>query len=334
MAPDRRMRRAGLRLMWCGLWLGVACGAAAGPLGDLRWPHAGRPAVATPGGRIDVGLSGGGTLAIQHGDRALPLALARDGGPPGARYATVPEALAPGVYDLVYSTPAGREEERPAVLHILESHPETYSFAVVSGTLLDGGDPEAVARVARRLKEVDAGLAFLMGPLLESGGGAEAWDALREAITALAVPVFVCPAARDVADPDYEAYFGTPVYAAAYGADGYLMLGPGLRAYDPAVPGLLGVAYQGRRRLRASRWSTGVTARYGLDWHPRAQMVLFADDPLDYVVAGALPADAGDTVPWGRAHFVPPPALPRGAFLVLDVSGTGIRVRPPAPAAD
>jgi hypothetical protein len=79
--------------------------------------------------------------------------------------------------------------------------------------------------------------------------------------------------------------------------------------------------------LRGSRWSTGITSRFGLDWNPRSQIALFVDDPLDYLIAGALPPELGAEVPWGHARLMPPPAVPVGDFVVLDVDAGGIRLR-------
>lgn len=326
---------AGMNRMRAGLVTAAAvlygCGALAeGVLGPLRWPIVGRPAVVTPGGALEVGVAGEGMLQLEGAGQALALEVRWEGERAGIRrgVCTLPETLAPGIYDLAVRAGDVEDRGRRAV-HVVAEVPPTYSIALVRRAPQGMGGVAAPAlppELPARLAEAGVGLVIMMGPLAP-GGTAKEFQALQESITLLAHPVFLCPSAADLESGSYEAYFGDPVYGVTYGLDGYLFLGAGLAAQDPSVPGTLGEVYRTRRVLRRCRWSTGVASRYGPDWNIRGQIALFADDPLDYLLADIVPPGMGSTVAWGKARVAPPPEIPRGTLLILDVNESGIALR-------
>jgi len=315
--------------------LAGACAAPAAwaenPTGAIAWPIPGRPAVIISGGTLDFGIKGGGegSLHLSRGGTTHPVT-------PGERQITsgtargqavLADTLAAGVYDLVY-TAGDREETQRGAVHVVTALPPAYAVAVVrvAAFAADVDTQADFGAVGERIVASGAALAFLMGPLSPEGN-AEAYPALQDMLASLPVPAYVVPSERELAAPEYRELFGTPFYGMAYGDDGYLMLGAGLPAAEATVSRALGSIYLARRALRASRWTIGVTGRFGLDWHLRSQIALFVDDPLDYLIAAEVPPEMGAEVPWGQTRLLPPPDIPRGALMMLDVDAGGIRLR-------
>lgn len=306
-------------------WVAAPCAGADDTTGAIAWPLPGRPAVAVAGAALDVGLRQTGALQLASNAVTVALTLP-EAAPLGGitrSAAQVPATVPPGVYDLIF-TSGDVEERQQGVVYIVPTMPPVYAVALVRASAIAGDSDFGALR--EQLTASGVSLAFLMGPLVpEAQPGAYA--VLREQLAGMPVPLFLCPAERDQAAPEYRANFGFPVYGVAYGEDGFLMLGAGFPAADAAAHSSLGTAYLVRRELRGSRWSIGITSRFGLDWNPRSQIALFVDDPLDYLIAGASPPELGAEVPWGHARLMPPPKVPVGDFLVLDVDAGGIRVR-------
>ena len=282
-----------------------------------------------PGGALEFGLQGEGALHLSRGGTDHPLtpgSLQVIGGIVRGQ-AVLADSLLPGLYDLVYKAEDRVETQRGAV-HVLTALPQAYAIAVVRVAAFAGDvdAPVDYGAVGERIVASGAALAFLMGPLAPEGN-APAYPALQDLLAALPVPAYVVPDGQDLAAPGYWELFGNPIYGMSYGEDGYLMLGAGLPAAEAAVHRALGTVYLDRRALRASRWTSGVTGRFGLDWSLRGQIALFVDDPLDYLIAAEAPPEMGVEVPWGQTRLLPPPDIPRGALMMLDVDAAGIRLR-------
>jgi len=308
----------------------VSSAFCASSAGIIQFPVPGRPVVVAPGESLKVGLREEGVVQLEAGAKTYPLdlALAEPVGAVRQGDAPLPDGLPPGTYDLICNSKSGKEIAS-GVVHVLAETPSEYAIALIRGGALpsEESDPEVVAAALRDLiLPSGASLAFLMGPLREENTN-ENYQVLRDALAILRLPVYLCPAESDLKSPRYNTLFGSPLYPMTYGPDGYLMLGPGLQSTSHLEPGALGAAYLARRSIRHCRWSTGVTARFKLDWALRGQIALFVDDPLDYLAAAAVPAEVGNSVPWGDVQFLPPPSIPRGTLLILDVDNSGIRMR-------
>ncbi|OQB27423.1 MAG: hypothetical protein BWY09_03190 [Candidatus Hydrogenedentes bacterium ADurb.Bin179] len=91
------------------------------------------------------------------------------------------------------------------------------------------------------------------------------------------------------------------------------------------MDGQNGLLHLYRRQLRASRWSIGFTHRYDVSMGMRAQLSLFVDDPLDYLVYGHYHREPGegDGIPWGNTRHIMTPAAVDGKmrFLLVDAEG-------------
>lgn len=328
------MNNRALTVLFLGLAITVTglCSAQA-----IQWPRLGQPAIAVPGGLLEVSASEEGDLSLEHSGHYTPLDIrwTASGGGSFRGRAVLPEGLQPGVYALQLAAGKG-VASNPAALHVLAAIPDDYAFAIYRGLESPEGPdsaPVIPADFAARLKDVAVQFAVVLGPLTR--GTEVEYRALEAMVLASEVPVYLCPNRADLRSPALAAYAGAPVWGGVFGKDGLIFLGPGLYADDPRTAARLGEAYLWRRALRASRWSIGVAGEYGLDWELRAQEALFADDPLSLLIAGfsspPLP-ELGAAIPWGKTALLPAADAPRGTLSIFEVNASGIRPRTSAPA--
>ena len=295
---------------------------------DGVWPTVGRPAIVVPGGVFDGDLDGDSNAFLAQGAERIPLTAVAT----GALYCgagvslQVPETIAPGIYDFVV-TGSGAEVVQPGSVHVMATMAPTYTLAIVRGTTptTEGQQiftDEALAAIASG----DPDLIFVVGTL-SNDGSVQAYQALQNQFRSLTVPVVFSPDREEYFRGDYETVFGPAGYAFSFGGDGYLILGPDLAHGGSGTVERVGYVHRWRRALRSSRWSVGVAGRFGLDWSMRSQLVLFVDDPLDYLLVGEVPLGSGEKLPWGQTRFVVPPAAPVLPIQFVDVSEDALTVR-------
>jgi len=67
----------------------------------------------------------------------------------------------------------------------------------------------------------------------------------------------------------------------------------------------------------------------------RAQLILFVDDPLDYVLYGHYHREAGeqDGIPWGKTKIIMTPAAINGMFRLIMVNEQGLHPQESVQAA-
>ncbi len=310
----------------CFLLLFAASMPVVGASATYRGPEPGRPAVVVPGGVMGVGERDGETVTLVRGTERHSLSVVAPTGvvPVGTGYVHIPKAFPVGRYELV----GPREDNVPSptgVVHVLPEFPEAYAVAVVRGDRSENttGTVFSDALVAA-VADSPAALVFLVGALTGDGTAAS-YTALDAQWSALSVPVFYCPDADETTRRRAAGLALPGDHAIAFGRDGYLLLGAGLPHSDVGVDGRMGAIQRWRRALRASRWSVGVAGRFGLDWSIRAQLVLFVDDPLDYLVTAETLAGVGETLPWGRTRYAIPPTAPSVPLQLIAVDGGAMR---------
>jgi hypothetical protein len=321
------------------LLIGTAClWAAIVPAAEtvIEWPRPGYPAVVVPGGILEVAAQAEGALSLEGAASPVPLDVTWTHGAGGTRLgrAVVPKGTAPGRYAVQINDAAITGRHAGAV-YVLEAFPEDYAIAVVRSAEAD--DPNATspafpADLSARLSADSAHLAVMLGTLTRNGSEEE-YQALKAILETSDVPVYLCPDATEARRAAFRKHFGDRIHGVAFGNDGYLLLGPGLAAADSQTHARLGEAHRLRRALRASRWSVGVAGAYGLDWDLRAQIALFVDDPLNFLIVGSAPKELGATLPWGKTQFVLPADATPAALAIFEVTATGIRPRPQPEAA-
>jgi len=297
----------------------------------IDWPRPGYPAVVVPGGILEVGASAEGTLSLEGAASSGPLEATWSPGTGTTRIgrAVVPEGTVPGRY-AVQLAGAAATAQRAGSVHVLEAFPEDYAIAIVRGVSSDdatGTLPVFPADLNARLSAESAHLAIFLGALTREGS-VEEYQALEALLLASDVPVYLCPDPTEARQSAFRNHFGDRIHGVTFGRDGYLLLGAGLMDSDPQTHARLGEAHRLRRALRASRWSVGVAGAYGLDWDLRAQVALFVDDPLNYLIAGSAPVELGAALPWGKTDFALPVDPAQGPVTVLTVTATGIRPLP------
>lgn len=305
-------------------------GAATSMADAIEWPRISRPAVTVPGGVIEVGTREEGTLSLERDGQRTPLNATWSKGPGAILRGRVkaPDTIAPGIYALHLESSNG-ESIRNRAVHVLPEFPEEYTIAVVRGALPDPGAAQQSPLppdLNTRLQEAQVHMVLMLGPLTRSGS-AEEYQALEEQLAGIDLPLFLCPDSSDLRGNQFSTQFGPAIYGASFGRDAFLFLGAGLPAEDPRARESLGEAHALRRALRASRWSIGVAAKFGLDWDLRAQIALFVDDPLNALIAGMTAPGLGATVPWGKTAFVLPVEGPREPITLISISPTRIRPR-------
>lgn len=309
----------------CVLILTMLCLVAV-PTATVRGAEPGRPAVVAPGGVFGAFVGVGETVTLVGASERYSLSVeAPVGGVPvGTGRVRVPDTVSPGRYTLLRE-PAAEATGRAVVVHVIPEFPESYTVAVVRRDV-DGeaGMPTFSADLVSQVAASDAALVFLVGALTRDGTAAS-YTALDTQWSALSVPVFYCPDADELARCRAAGNSLAADHAFAFGKDGYMLFGAGLSQHDVGVDGRMGTIQRWRRALRASRWSVGVAGRFGLDWSIRAQLVLFVDDPLDYLISGEMMPGVGETLPWGRTRYAIPPTVPSVPMQLIAVDGGAMR---------
>lgn len=307
-------------------------------LGLIQAPNDGRPAIVRPGGVFEAVVTERAELRIATPRSSHKLTVAWDPLAGGWMKAlcTVPSDASPGTY--VLEAVAGDEiDQAVRSVYLRETLPDYYTIAHLAGIHIgsDRHARSAKAIFADLIQAVNASSAvfvLITGDLTEDGSP----DAFRGFIAVLdqcAKPTFVCPGKRDLREGRYETFFGAPTYMFRFGRDGYLAFNMGAPAIDEAGLGRqVADLHVFRRVIRPARWSIGFTHEYNPAWDMRSQIVLFVDDPLDYLFFGQRRPENAEKdvkVPWGTTTFTATPAGIDGAMRLVDVSPGAVRPREP-----
>ena len=311
---------------------------ADGALGLIRSPHDGSPALVRRGETFPVMLTVRARLELRNGDASTPLAVAWAEPLQGLEHGicTVPADAPVGLMALHAQTDSVEDTCGRAVL-VVDDFPTEYLVAHLSDWELGGAnhhpnDTAAIlARVIERVNASGAYFVLVTGDLTANGTDAEFRAALG-LLDACILPTFVTPGANDVKQGRYTDYFGeTLTRVFRFGEDAFL-------TYDTAQPNPLSdedeqVAdlYRLRRDTRAARWSIGFTHRIDPNQGMRGQLVLFADDPLDYLLFGSwhrANREGESRLPWGRTRIIVAPAAADGALRLIGIGQGGITPQP------
>lgn len=307
-----------------------------GTLGLIRTPNNGIPALVVPGGAFEAVLAAKAELFLARDGQEWPLAAEWSelpGGAMGARCA-VPAGLAPGPHALRAKTD-GKADENLRSVWVFDAFPEEYYVvAHVSDTHIgkeryERPSDDIIRDVIAAVNESEAALLFITGDLTE-GGDPEQFRRFLALLDTSTLPSFVCPGNHDRQALHYEQFFGPMAYRFTFGRDGYLsfdtkdfMVADELGPQD-------GLLHLYRREIGPSRWSVGLTHRYEAMMGMRAQLTLFVDDPLDFILQGHTHQEnePGEAVPWGTTPLYIVPAAIDGRMRLLDVTEQGVIPRP------
>jgi predicted phosphodiesterase len=291
---------------------------ADGTLDLIRTPNDGIPALATPGATFDADLAAKGELRLVAPDgSARPLAV-QWAERPGKRFratCTVPADLAPGGYALELA--AERTDRNDRAVYVFASFPKAYSVVHLTDTHVgrEGAD-ETLRKLVQRVNDAKPGFVLITGDLTDQGTP-EQFQLFLDILKTCAVPTFVCAGNHDRAGLNYEHFYGPEDYMFRFGLDGYIVFD----TKDSVIASDLGSQdadlYRYRRAIRSCRWSIGASHRYDPGMNMRAQITLFVDDPLNYLLAGHEHRAYDGPIPWGNTRLILTPAAKDGALRVL-----------------
>ena len=302
-----------------------------GTLGLIQTPNDGVPALVLPGARFEAVLEAEAPLYIESGGARHPLDAAFAPLPGGSVRAvcTVPQAAAPGPYTLCAQSEA--PDSTPRAVWVLDKTREYYTIAHVSDTHIgkEKNRPrrsdDVIRDVIAAVNASDAHFAVITGDLTETG----AEDEFRRFLAVLdtcALPTFVCPGNHDRQALHYERFFGPLVYAFTFGPDGYLVFDTKDYRIADELGEQDGALQRLRREIKPTRFSIGLTHRYEPMMGLRAQLALFVDNPLDFLLFGHWHRENTneDAIPWGDTRISAVPAAIHGAYRLLDMTARGL----------
>lgn len=303
-----------------------------GPLELIVLPNDGVPALTTPGGAFDVRLQEQATLSLYgEGGESFDLEVTwtGDAGNGVLGRCTVPLNVPAGVYTL-----KAQDDANARAVYVYEAMPETYTIAHISDTHIGSTRhprpaAEIFADIVAGVNESEAVLAVITGDLTESGT-AEEFRSFLKVLSECRIPTFVTPGNHDRRALNYERYFGTLTYAFRFGVDGYLSFDTKDYVTARGLGRQSGDLQRLRRVLKPSRWSVGFTHRYEPDMGMRSQLVLFIDNPLDYLLMGHWHRQNKPDeiiVPWGETPTLVTPAAVDGIMRFIDMDELGLHPR-------
>ncbi len=316
----------------CALCQGADARNPDGTLGLIRTPNNGLPVIITAGDVFEATVTSEATLALVNDNGAWPLEAEWKSLPGGLQQARcqAPDDVPPGEYAL-YATSSEHEDNNRRAVFVFETIPEEYLIAHVTDTHIGTTrhpreDMAIIADVIEAVNTSEAAFALITGDLTENGAEAQ-FLRFMEVLDTCRLPTFVVPGNHDRMPGNYERFFGPHTYRFWFGADGYL----GFDTKDFLIADSMtpqdGRLHYYRRQLRPARWSVGFTHRYDVTMGMRAQLILFVDDPLDYLMYGHYHREAGDQdgIPWGRTTAIMTPAAINGQLRFIEVDSQGIR---------
>ncbi|HDP33848.1 MAG TPA: metallophosphoesterase [Candidatus Hydrogenedentes bacterium] len=313
---------------------------ADGTLGLIQTPNNGVPALITPGGRFEARLSEKATLTLTKDGNLWPLVTEWTHLPGGFAQArcNTQGNLPPGTYAL-HAVTGDAQDCNVRAVFVLTAIPDSYLIAHITDTHIGSTrHPREAASIMNDIiaaaNKSEAAFALITGDLTENGSP-EQFRRFLEVLDTCILPTFVVPGNHDRTSRNYEQFFGPRTYVFQFGVDGYL----GYDTKDFLIADELGpqdgLLHYYRRQIRASRWSVGFTHRYDLMMGMRAQLILFVDDPLDYLLYGHYhrEADEQDGIPWGRTRIIMTPAAINGQMRFIQVDAQGLHMQETVHAA-
>lgn len=224
-----------------------------------------------------------------------------------------------------------KSDRTERAVFLLQEFPEYYVVGHVSDLHVGREGAAATLRsIVDLLNQSDAAFVLLTGDLTDQGEP-DQFRAVLEVLDTCKLPTFVCPGNHDRTADNYTRFFGPLTYMFAFGQDGYLSFD----TKDYCVADGLGVQdsllERYRRAIKPCRWSVGFTHRYDPTMGMRAQLILFVDNPLDFLLFGHWHREntaEEKTVPWGGTRVSVVPAAVDGQFRLLDMTARGLLPRP------
>lgn len=307
-----------------------------GVLDLIQTPHEGQPALAAKAKSFEVTLRSKADLRIEHEGATIPLSTQwREIRGMWHGICQLPEDAPEGTYALAAET-NGQTDRNLRSVFIYAAFPESYRIAHLTdihvGDNRDAGHAiDFFRKAVETVNASDAAFAVITGDLTHTSDPEE-YRQFLEVLNTCTKPTFLAPGNHDREKKAYERYFAQDTYTFGFGPDAYL-------AYDTkdiVIAGESGVQDADlevfRRTMGPARWTIGFTHRYVAAMGMRAQLTLFIDSPLDYLIVGhthRANEDSEKNVPWGTTPFTMTPAAVDGYWRLFEISSNGIKPQPP-----
>lgn len=298
-----------------------------GKLDLILSPNNTRPSLVLPGMSFEVLARDAVELELvsEGGVYSLAVEWADLAGGVAQGICVTPEDIPPGEYSLRGSN-AFRSDRNFRSVYVYEQYPETYRVALLSEMRIgaEEGRDTQVYRSIQAINGSGASIVLVTGNLT-ADGKADQFALALDFLDGCALPTFVYPGEADLAEGLAQVVLGKMPYAFRFGPDGFL--GHRLAvSLETDWTGSTGRLHALRRFMRPLRWSVGILGRYRVGLSVREQLILFNDDPLDYVIlSGQDSADGGAfEFPWGRTKAYWGPRGGRGAVEYYEVGVRGI----------
>ena len=308
-----------------------------GTLGLIQSPNNGVPVMAVAGDTFE---------AITQGRARLRLVGLLQSHPIETVWTDLPGGLARGISAIPADLPIGRyaleavsgerRDRNERAIFIRDRFPEYYVFAHLSDVHIGktrgaARDSETVFReVIEAINASEAAFALITGDLTENGDE-DQFRRFIEGLDACTLPTYVCVGNHDRKARNYERFFGPFTYRFRFGRDGYLVYDTKDFVTADELGPQDGLLHRYRRELKSCRWMIGATHRYEAMMGMRAQLILFVDDPIDYLFFGHWHRENTPDqiiVPWGQTHVSVVPAAINGVYRLVDVTAGGLIPRP------
>ncbi len=303
-----------------------------GTLGLIQTPNNGVPAIVFAGKTFDAVLTARAELKLAAADKEYPV-TAEFAPLPGGRYratCSLPPDAPAGTYSLL-ATADGKSDRNDRAVFVRAESPEYYVIGHLSDTHVGREGLDAAARgVLDALNQSEAAFVIVTGDLTDHGEP-EQYRAFLGILDTCKLPTFVCPGNHDRKADNYEQFFGPLTYMFTFGPDGYLAFDTMDYAIADDLGPQNGLLEIYRRALKPCRWSVGLTHRYDPAMGMRSQLILFIDNPLDFLLFGHWHRENTQeekTVPWGGTRISVVPAALDGQFRLLDMTARGLLPRP------
>jgi len=310
-----------------------------GTLGIIKLPNEGCPVILSPGQTFNIVAEQKGTIfLIDNEKNIIPLNVQWEEKKTEIYKGSVilmGEDIKAGSYSIQIITEGGAKDVNPRSIWVQNEFREYYTFAHISDIHIRSDslqDENAITfqTIIEKLNQSDAQFILLTGDLTHEAK-TEQWQVFLNILNQARKPTFVCAGNHDRNEDNYEKMFYTSTYAFRYGKDGYIIFDT--REYRTAdswgeQDTLL---YRYRRELKSSRWTFGITHRYEFTMGIRSQIILFVDDPIDFILYGHTHREntrEESVIPWGKTRVYVVPAEKDGFYRIFDVGEGGLFPRP------
>lgn len=302
-----------------------------GALDLIRVPNNGQPVQVLRESTFEVILREACELSLSGETGVYPMAVTWHDkrGDRVSGSAVVPSHVPSGTYALQGECQNIRDVNLRSV-YVVDAFPDAYALAHITDMHTGSGrhkrsDRDILIELIQQVNAAEAQFALITGDVTD-GGTPEEFRRFLDILDTCRMPTYITPGNHDRTGTHYADYFERLTYAFQYGRDGYLSFD----TKDYLIADEMGVQsahlYLYRRQLRPCRWSIGLTHRYDPGMGIHAQLTLFVDDPLDYLLVGHTHREArmDDQIPWGKTDLIMTPAAINGSWRLIRVDSQGL----------